>query len=345
MSLDGLATSRAFESKTVYSDQVGNPAMFWCMAYKISDALMTLSDLGVLDRLSQAPTSVDELAIELKWPVGPLSLLFDLLVSVRVLECIDKVFFVPSATKAVLPVMKMESQVRKWHERNQSLQTMVTSGVAADPLEQIEDVDFLENYQRAMAASSRALALHIFRFAGVSPRGKFLDIGGADGALAEQMAGFMGDADFCIVDRSPVEIHFERRMTTLRNRDRFKFIAEDITQPKKLMVELSVADTVIISNVLHLLSSKKVRELLETIQLNMKQGGRLVIYDQFLDPSQFSAANLMVIDWINLGAEFNLTDSDMSKIITDIGFAEVTSMRFPLIPGAIVCATISKGKC
>ncbi|HEX7635953.1 MAG TPA: methyltransferase [Noviherbaspirillum sp.] len=323
------------------STPVGNPAMFWSMAYKVSDVLMVLTEAGALERLAQAPATADALAVAVGWQAGSLAKLLDLLVTAGVLEKSDAaVYAVPSTTRSVLPVVVMEAQVRRWHAANRSLLTVLETGVGADPLGQIQEQNFLSNYQQAMAASARALALHIHRYARLPRQGTILDIGGADGALAEQLALLQPQTDFCIIDRPPVREHFEMRMARVTAPQRFRFSADDITQPQALQREADTAIAAIISNVLHLLCDRQIRELLRLLCSELPSGARVVIYDQFLDPTQFSAANLMVVDWVNLGAEFELADGDMAELLAGAGFIDISSRRFPLIPGALVCASV-----
>ena len=79
--------------------------------------------------------------------------------------------------------------------------------------------------------------------------------------------------------------------------------------------------------------------LLDALHNGLRRGARLVVYDQFLDPASFSAADLMTVDWACVGAEFSLTDRDMCERLERYGFTNVVSKRFPLLPGALVCAS------
>ncbi|MCQ0029894.1 methyltransferase [Burkholderia glumae] len=317
----------------------GNPAMFWAMAYKISDILMTLTETGALARLQQAPATAEALAAVSNWRAAPLARFLDLLATVGVLERRDDAYALPSSTRAVLPVVVMESRLRRWHADRGSLRAALETGVTGRPLEQIDDAAFLTGYQQAMAASARALALHVYRYAAMPAHGIILDIGGADGALAGELAALLPRTSYCIVDRPPVAAHFDARVAGMADRERFRFVADDITRPQALDVEIAAADAAIVSNVLHLLSDREIDALLHALRSGLRSGARLAVYDQFLDPACFSAADLMTVDWACVGAEFSLTDHDMCERLVRYGFAAVTSRRFPLVPGALVCAS------
>ena len=316
----------------------GNPAMFWAMAYKASDVLMTLTEKGLITSLAQAPATVDELASAHGWKAAPLRAFLDLLVTTGVLMHSEGRYSVPSATQAVLPVVTMEAQVRRWHSSNRSLQKVLETGEGVKPLTQIDEADFLGNYLRAMASSARALALHLYRYASLPSEGSIVDIGGADGALARHLSALLPRTQYCVVDRAPVRQYFDAHAAANQTKAPIRFVDDDIVAPEKLQGEVAQAQAVIISNVLHLLSEGETRELLVFLRANLPEAARLVVYDQFLDAGQFSAADLMLIDWTYLGTTFNLTDDAMAALLVEQGFVNVGSRRFPLLPGALVYA-------
>jgi O-methyltransferase domain len=318
----------------------GNPAMFWAMAYKVSDVLMTLTEKGLIASLAQAPATVDELASVHGWKAAPLGAFLDLLVTTGVLMRSEGRYSLPSTTQAVLPIVTMEAQVRRWHGSNRSLQNVLETGEGAKPLTQISEADFLGNYLRAMASSARALALHLYRYASLPSEGSIVDVGGADGALARHLSALLPRTQYCVVDRAPVRQYFDAHAATNQAGGRIRFVDDDIVAPEKLEAEIKQARAVIISNVLHLLSEGETRGLLGFLRANMPESARLVVYDQFLDAGQFSAADLMLVDWTYLGTTFNLTDDAMSALLVEHGFVNVGSRRFPLLPGALVCASV-----
>lgn len=317
----------------------GNPAMFWAMAYKVSDVFMALMEAGAIADLARTPATANALAERHRWHVTPLTQYLDLLVLTGVLTSSDGLYRVPSETAATLPVVAMEAQVRRWHAANRSLCNVLRTGRGAEPLTRIVDSTFLDSYQRAMAASARALALHIYRYAGLPVDGLIVDIGGADGALVEHLSTFVPRAHFCVVDREPVQPYFDTRMAAGPATERFRFVADDATSPGPMIDEIKKADAVLISNVIHLLKANEIRDLIDLLRTMLRPGARLVVYDQFIDSGQFSAADLMTIDWAYLGTAFRMTDRDMASLWEDYGFIHVGQHRSPLLPGALVWAS------
>ncbi|UXH76090.1 class I SAM-dependent methyltransferase [Roseateles amylovorans] len=321
-----------------------NPALFWSMAYKLSDAVTLLLEGQALARLAESPASAATLAEALGWQTDPLTRLLDLLTSAGVLLRQGDRYAVPPATAAVLPVMAMEAQVRRWHAANGSLRRMVETGQGADPLGRIEEPAFHSGYQQAMAASTRALALHLFRHAGLTDGMRVLDLGGADGALAEQLARLMPNARFCVVDRPPVEPHFMARMAARAESlgpaeaARCRFVAEDVTRADRLLTEAAESQAVILSNLLHMIPQPAAQGLLAALHQVLPPGARLIVYDQFVLPDHLDVAGLMTVDWVNLGTLFDGSDAALSAHLIHTGWHEVSARRFPLLPGALVCA-------
>ena len=315
-----------------------NPAMFWAMAYKVSDVLMLLAESSALVRLAEHELSHQELGAAMGWQEAPLKCMLDLLVRAGVLACDGTRFSVPVGTTSVLPLVAMEAQTRRWHASSGSLRRMLETGQTIDPLNAIQDEGFHAGYQQAMAASARALALHVFRHAGLPPQARVLDIGGADGAVSEQLARLMPGSTFCVVDRPPVQAHFDARIAGTAQPDRFRFVSDDVTHPGRLLLEAGQSNVVILSNLLHMIAPTPGRELLAKLRAALPPASRLIIYDQFLARDRFDVASLMTVDWVNLGTLFSLSEDDMAELLAELGYVSVTRRRFPLLPGALVCA-------
>jgi O-methyltransferase domain len=314
--------------------------MFWAMAYKISDIVMALTEEGIIERLGRKPATAEVLANERGWHVEALARYLDLLTLAGVLTSNDGQYGIPSATQAVLPLVTMEAQVRRWHAANGSLLNILKTGQGAEPLTRITDPTYLENYQRAMAASARALALHIFRHADLPSAVSIVDIGGADGAVVQQLSLLLPEAHFCVVDRAPVKQHFDLRMANMAAVDRFRFAVGDATSPVSMAVEIKRAGAVLVSNLLHLLRHEQIQQLVVFLRATLGAGARFVVYDQFISSGEFSAADLMTIDWAYLGADFAMTDNTIKVLLEDHGFVDVGHHRSRQLPGALVWATV-----
>ena len=332
------AETRAPSPSPLPLDAATNPAMFWAMAYKMTDALMTLAESGAIDALIEQPRSVQALAESLSLHPEPLAMLLALLVSAGLLEAIEDCYVVPATTQTMLPMVLLETRLRRWHAANRSLLQTLQQGIGSNPLDHINDEGFLTNYQDAMAASVRSIALHLFRYARIGEATHVLDLGGADGALVERLADLMPHASFTVIDRPVVENYFDKRMTAASGRVPARFVADDVTCPAALLHAATTADGVVISNLLHFLTKPQISALLTSLQGALPRDSRLFIYDQFLTANRLDPARLMVVDWINLGAGFDLCESDMAELLKSLGFTAVTARRFGSLPGALVTA-------
>lgn len=318
----------------------GNPMMFWAMAYKVSDILMALTEAGIIERLIRASATAEILAAERGWDGAALARYLDLLALSGVLTSENGCYGVPPGTQATLPLVAMEAQVRRWHATNRSLWKILETGKGAEPLTRIDDPTFLGNYQRAMAASARALALHLYRYAELPRTGTIVDIGGADGAVAQQLSTLLLESDFCVIDRAPVEEYFDARIATFAAGDRIRFRVGDAASPGSMTAEVESARAVLISNLLHLLPPADIRRLMAFLRETLGTGARVILYDQFIAAGEFSAADLMTIDWAYLGAAFGMTDGDAVALLEEHGFVDVRQRRSPQLPGALISGTV-----
>ena len=107
-----------------------------------------------------------------------------------------------------------------------------------------------------------------------------------------------------------------------------------------MTAEIKPARGVLISNLLHLLPHADILQLIAFLRATLGAGARLVVYDQFIDAGEFSAANLMTIDWAYLGSGFGMTDEDVVALLEAHEFVDVRQRRSPQLPGALIWATV-----
>lgn len=330
-------------SNQLQLDSHRNPALFWTMAYKVSDAIMALEQFGVLSELAVVPASSEELAERCGLSAGPLSCVLTLLATANVIEQIGTRFSLPAGTRAALPAIRLESQTRNWHAANGSLVAMLKNCAGSDPFQSMdreEDSLSLQDYQEAMASTARALASHFFRHAKLSGEITVVDIGGSDGALAGYLAKLLLSAQFTVIDLPRSRSGFDRRTAVTGSSLRMRFVADDVTRPDHLVHEVAKADLAIMSNLLHLLPKDQIENLIALLRTNLKPGAKVAIYDQFLHLGQLGIANLMVIDWICVGSQFDLDSTAMVRLLGHAGFVDVISKQIPGIPGAIVIGVV-----
>lgn len=309
------------------------------MAYKLSDAIMQLENLGVLKYLASRPSSANQVCEDLSLHQQSVSTLLDLLVVANIVDFEDEIYSLPSTSKSALPMLRLETRIREWHYANQSIRKVLETGQGSNPLDQFKDQQYLEHYQLSLSAFARALALNIVRNTDVSNAIHIVDLGGADGSLVFHLQKILANANFTVVDRMEVESSFEQLFYKHNARPQFKFVANDILSMKGLDAEIGSSDTVIISNVLHLFTFKDVDSILRTLFRLMPKKSKLIIYDQFVSNKLINAEKLMVVDWANIGSRFDYNEAKICQLLNNVGFDDIWHKRSKTLSGALIGAS------
>jgi SAM-dependent methyltransferase len=312
-------------------------AWYWANAYKVSVALFALLELGVLEALSGASHSAATLSHALKLSQTALEPTLQLVASVGVLEYAEGRFTLPPSTAAVLPLLLLEGHMSNTHIRRDVLVDVLKGTNAIDPMTRADAAELWPTYLAAMAVSTRTLAPHLIRLLRRGSEARLLDLGGADGALALRLSQFFGRFEATVIDRAQLEPAFHERVGKADDRAVYRFVAGDLRCPQAFAHEIARADVVVLSNVLHLLTSHEQHTLLQTLYDHMRPGAQLLVYDQF-SPADvaFDTARFMVLDWLLCGYQFDCSEVTFGADLSRLGFADVLYRRPPGLPGAII---------
>jgi SAM-dependent methyltransferase len=319
---------------------MNNPIMYWAMAYKMSDALLTLSETGVLEFIKETDHSAEEIGIELNLSLPTLKPMLELMTSAQIIDKLADKYVMAKNVVNALPMVSLESDLRRWHFKNDSLMKSLRTGQTSNPMENCKDGAFKSKYFMAMSNSMRSVALHIMHLCRLKGPVDILDIGGADGSLALELNRLVSHARFTVVDRDITKPFFNKKIETVKEKERFFFLEKDLFQPDALIDEIERFDVAIMSNILHLLSGEIRQNLLTLLVNKLKPNGKIIIYDQFVnnEHAELDAAQFMVVDWLNCGAMFDVSESEFAEDLKKIGASEVTTKRFPNLPGAMILA-------
>lgn len=323
----------------VKSDRTGAAAaMYWATVCKVSDALLALSETGVLDMLDREAQTAADLAARAGLQQAFLVRLLDLLARAALLEREGPAWRLSDGVGTMLAFLRLEARLRRRHVSNDSLVKALRTGRGFDPMDEADD-NLRGDFFTAMSSATRSVAAHMVRAARFRPGTKFVDLGGADGSLAMRIAALVPGSRFTVVDRRASQPFFNR--ATIGMSDRFTFVPADLSAPCDFKDILSDANTVILSNLLHLLNAGRRRELLTQILKAGAIGSGVVVYDQFLSASvDLDAAHFMVVDWVNCGVAFDLTPEQLADELREIGYANTACCRFDTLSGAFVSASI-----
>lgn len=315
---------------------------YWANSYKVSITLFALLELGVFEKLTARRSSASALASELELSQEALEPLLNLLSTLGILDHNEDGLTLKPATDALLPLLSLENILSRKHIQRDALIKVLRDGNGKDPMEEAEAQEIWPTFLSAMAVSARALAPHLVRFGSLRSRLRVLDLGGADGTLALSIGRLLPDLEFTIVDRPQVAHAFEKRVAEAGEGSRFRFVVGDLRRPSNFKHEFSKTDTVVLSNVLHLLSTDERITLLQAMRDWMPTGACILAYDQFLAPDMAVDAPLfMVIDWLLCGYRFDITEQDFVDELSQLGFSAINWRRTPDLPGALVCAQVA----
>jgi hypothetical protein len=196
-------------------------------------------------------------------------------------------------------------------------------------------------YRRAMAVGARALAPHLVRFGRIAPRGELVDLGGADGTLAFQLARMVPGLAVTVVDRAVNADAFHARRAELDAPVAARFCAADLQEPGGLGPLLAEAGVIVASNVMHLLAPAQRDRLLAAIHAHAPPGCKLLVYDQFVSRDRVDSASCLIVDWLLCGHRFDCSEAEFAAELTG-RYAEVRHKRVPGLPGAMVAGVVAR---
>jgi len=315
---------------------------FWANVYKASLALFALLEVGVLEKLAEKKCSASTLARELELSQEVIEPTLKLMSTLGVLEQDESGFSIVPATVTLLPLLSLESFLSHKHIKLDSLIQLMQSGKGRDPMAEDNIQEVLPKYLSAMAVATRYLAPYLVHFGNLRNRIRLLDLGGADGSLVLAMSRLIQDFEAIVIDRPQVKNAFQERTSSTGHAERFRFVADDLKSPQKLTYELSKVNTILLSNILHLLSVEERLKLLSLIEKQGQSGARILVYDQFLSPeAKIDSTLFMMVDWLLCGYRFDITEQSFAEELSELGFVSISYKRTSALPGAIVFAKIS----
>jgi hypothetical protein len=335
------------EAKFETAVATGQPCAFersiwsWANAYKISFSIFALNELGVLQFIAQDFHTAGQIAAELGLNEELLQPLLELVASVGVLQQNGETFRAPQGIETSLPLLVMESQLSASHVTASQIAQVVRTGKAADRFQGPNVEEYIPVFTAAMRSSARTLAPYLLRFGNLRQCRRVLDLGGADGSLALTLRHLAPHLSIDVVDLPRMQGAFEKNIRDHQAETAIQFHAADLRRPETLGGLLDDADAIIISNVIHLLTTQQRMELYRAIRQHGPQGASFLVYDQFIDhDAPLNATDCMAVDWVINGVQFRETPQQLSKILEACGFSHAQHRSFRGLPGAVVAARL-----
>lgn len=183
-----------------------------------------------------------------------------------------------------------------------------------------QDPDLLRQFMRAMTGISMGAAHAIAEKFPWANHQTFLDIGGAEGCLAVQLATRHGHLTGANFDLPPVRESFDDYVSSFELSDRLRFHAGDF-----FIDPLPAADVLVMGHILHDWSLEQKMVLLEKAYGSLPEGGALIVYDAIIDDGrrENTFGLLMSLNMlIETEGGFDYTGADCSEWMQKVGFRQ-----------------------
>jgi hypothetical protein len=148
----------------------------------------------------------------------------------------------------------------------------------------------------------------------------FVDVGGAQGCLAVQLAQQHSHLSGANFDLAPVRPVFEEYVQSFGLSDRLRFIEGNFFEG-----DLPQAEVLVMGHILHDWNLKEKRELLRKAHAALPEGGALIVYEALIDNDRRENAFglLMSLNMlIETAGGFDFTGADCSGWMCEAGFRE-----------------------
>ncbi|MER6331214.1 methyltransferase [Streptomyces sp. NPDC001034] len=297
-----------------------------------AQVLFTSLELGVFDMLAEGPLSADELAE--RRSLHPRAVR-DLLAALHALGLLERDFggyrLAPAADTYLVRgrpahlggfLAFLDGVLHPaWRGLTQSVRTgqAVRTG---DPYDGLYDsaadrdgfLDAMDVLNSPLAAQLAEYDWHRYR--------SFVDVGGARGNLAAQIAKAHPNLDAQVFDLPGLSPAFDRHMAALGLTGAVSFTAGDFFADP-----LPAADVVIFGHVLHNWPEERRDVLLAKAYEAVSAGGAVLVYDPMIDehrpqlPNVLASLNMLV--WSEGGSEYPV--GDLRARLFAAGFATVTA--------------------
>jgi O-methyltransferase domain len=334
-------------SEAKFETAAGQPCAFersiwsWANAYKISFSIFSLNELGVFGLIAQDFKTAGRIAAELGLDEELLLPLLELVASVGVLQQNGPAFRAPEGIETLLPLLVMESRLSASHVTSANIAQVVRTGKAADIFQSPNVAEYIPVFTAAMRSSARTLAPYLLRFGNIRQCRRVLDLGGADGSLALALRHLAPHLSIDVVDLPRMQGAFEKNINDHGAGAAVRFHAADLRRPETLRGLLDGADAIIISNVIHLLTTKQRMELYRAVRQHGPAGASFLVYDQFIDQAApLNATDCMAVDWVINGVQFRETPQQLCQILEGCGLHNAQHRSFRGLPGAVVAARL-----
>ena len=292
-------------------------------ARKVLAAIDAADQAGILELITRAPTSTDELAEQLGIAPDLLARFLQVLRWNGVLErhderwsiatCLEGAFGATGAASH-LPILRIE----RWAANDHLNADGIVAALRGDcrPPE-IAD-EYIGALAEAMLVGARASAPHVVRLKELRDCHSLADVAGGTGGYAVGLCRLRGSLRATVYDRPAMLLHARRVVDDAGLADRVRLrtwdLHTDALEPGH--------DCALVSHVLHLLDREARADLLHRIRVALPRAGVLAVHDYvYDDPQPGTALAVSSIDWLSYGTGFTLSCEELIAELEDAGFS------------------------
>lgn len=316
-------------------------------AYKFSNVLFTADSLGLFD-LMKTERTLEELCRDTKTNIDSLRIILNFLVY---MGCLDKngtkyilkddykELLVRDTTTSMHELICLESHLVKTHSSQEYMERALKYG-GEDLFNKHSKDGMAQIYGAAMDNGGKIASIYAARAFGNIRKGKLLDIGGGPGTYSIQACKFYEGIESTILDLPEMKEVAEENIRKNNMEGRISYVSGNIVND----TISDRYDVVIISNLLHLFNADTRDIILAKASDCLNPNGKLILHDFFLNDDKTSpeVPILFSLDWMLLGAGFDISKNDLAESLSSKGFSDVKRIECNMIPTSIIVATKSQ---
>lgn len=314
-------------------------------AAKVAAGLTAAVEEGLLDAVAErAPAAAaEEIAQALGLAPAPVRALLRVLADEGVVAEVDGGWQVTPAAQVLLrshphglrPLVELEA----WASRSHLNPAGIRAALHGRRRRTEVPDEMVPVLARAMLVGSRRPALLIARRRELHGVRRLLDVGGGSGGYAVALCRTHPQLEVDLLDRAVMLAEAEPVVRAGGASARVRLRAWDLHRDPLP----AGADAALVSHVLHLLDAGSRRNLLDRVALALPPGGLLIIHDFFDGRTIGAIGSAARVDWLSIGAAFDLHPAELAEELADAGFAAEAEVPLPAVGTALILARRTSG--
>jgi acyl-CoA synthetase (AMP-forming)/AMP-acid ligase II len=299
------------------------------MAYRVSEALLTAENLGLIDRLGKSEATVEVLAEELGLDRVALKIFLTFLemegLARQNQERWSITFKPPQDWKQIC---SLECELRRSWLSAAALEQVVRAGLRDRDFDRgAASEEFASAYANAVCGPALALSIrHLLRVLRLPATARVLEIGRGVGCLYEALSSHTGARRIIPLGPPPAILYPGFRKSHGK---------EGLPAMRWEQVQLRPGefDLIVLINCIHWIRPEEFGEIFETLSTGLAPEGTLAVLDSFFcygtdQESAGDISSVFLLDWITHGGCSWLTTEELAARLGNAGFEKTVVRSF-----------------